>query len=148
MTLSSSTRGPADVKVGVVLVDHGSRRAESNDLLLEAARLFRESAQWDIVEPAHMELAEPTIAAAIDRCVAAGASRIVVFPWILSPGRHWAEDIPRLVSRAVARFPGIEATVTPPFGVHHHLIEVAALRVQAALSAGAPVRFTEDQELA
>lgn len=41
-----------------------------------------------LVEVAHMELAEPTIEQAVARCVAAGASRVIVAPYFLSRGRH------------------------------------------------------------
>ena len=50
---------------GIIICDHGSRRAQSNDSLKEVARLFAErfAGQCAIVEPAHMELAMPDIAA-------------------------------------------------------------------------------------
>ena len=65
--------GVALEKVAVILVDHGSRREESNQLLLEVAEAFRQQSAWAQVEPAHMELAEPSIATAFDRCAQQGA---------------------------------------------------------------------------
>ena len=59
-------------KLGVILVDHGSRREESNALLLDVVRQFAETTGLPIVEPAHMELAEPSIATAFARCVERG----------------------------------------------------------------------------
>ena len=47
--------------VGIVIVDHGSRRDESNRLLLEVVEQFARATGSRIVEPAHMELAEPSI---------------------------------------------------------------------------------------
>ena len=35
------------------------------------------------------ELAEPSIKEAFGKCVQQGASRIIVSPYFLSPGRHW-----------------------------------------------------------
>ena len=60
---------------GIIIVDHGSRLAESNALLEQVAAAFhaRDPEKYPIVEPAHMELAEPTIAQAYDRCAARGA---------------------------------------------------------------------------
>jgi hypothetical protein len=37
------------------------------------------------------ELAEPTIKEAFGKCVEQGASRIIVSPYFLSPGRHWKQ---------------------------------------------------------
>ncbi|MEY3459821.1 MAG: Sirohydrochlorin cobaltochelatase [Planctomycetota bacterium] len=118
----------------ILLVDHGSRRAESNALLHDAARRFRQFSGYAIVEPAHMELAEPSIQQAFDRCVDLGAKRIVVFPWFLSPGRHWTEDIPRLVQQAGVSHPEIHWTVTPPFGIHPGLFAAVSDRISTSLS--------------
>lgn len=50
---------------GVVIVDHGSRAKASNDMLLEFVALYKATTQQGIVEPAHMEIAEPSIADAV-----------------------------------------------------------------------------------
>lgn len=119
----------------VILVDHGSRRTESNQQLEHAADVFRRETDWQLVEPAHMELAEPSIATALSRCVAAGAERVIVFPWFLAPGRHWHDDIPALVTEASAKFPDVETLVTAPFGVHPLLARLADARIQDCLNA-------------
>lgn len=113
----------------ILLVDHGSRRSEANEMLIEMAQLVQSAAGPDvIVRPAHMELAEPSIAAGIASCVEAGASDITVFPYMLSPGRHSTGDIPRLVGEAAAFWPGVSYTVTPAFGLHEKLVEVVLER--------------------
>src|SRR4051794_33907764 len=96
-----------DRQLGVVLVDHGSRRDESNAMLLDVVRDFAQATGMPIVEPAHMELAEPSIATAFARCVARGATSVVIFPYFLLPGRHWHDDIPRLAAAAAKGHPGI-----------------------------------------
>jgi hypothetical protein len=60
-----------DVQVGVVIVDHGSRKAASNEMLVEFGQLYTQLTGHGIVEIAHMEIAEPTIAHAIGECGAA-----------------------------------------------------------------------------
>lgn len=47
--------------VGVIIVDHGSRRAEANDMLHDVVRKYHSFSSLKIVEPAHMELSEPSI---------------------------------------------------------------------------------------
>ena len=103
---------------GVIIVDHGSRRAASNEMLKTATQNFAAQSDYEIVEPAHMELAEPDIATAFRNCVNRGAARVIVFPYFLSPGRHWSEDIPRLVAAAAAGYPNTDWLVTAPFGLH------------------------------
>lgn len=119
--------------IAVILVDHGSRREESNRLLLEVARLYAGVSGRDIVEPAHMELAEPSVEQAFDRCVARGATVVVVHPYFLLPGRHWREDIPRLAAQAAARHPGVRWLVTAPLGVHEAIAGVVDERVRHCL---------------
>lgn len=58
-------KGEQQCACGIVIVDHGSRRKASNDMLLEFCVLYQQITDHAIVEPAHMEIAEPTIAQAI-----------------------------------------------------------------------------------
>ncbi len=120
--------------IGLIVVDHGSRRAESNAMLEQMAGLVAEAVPYEIVEPAHMELAEPSIAAAFDRCVARGARTVVVSPYFLLPGRHWTQDIPALVEEAAARHPGVAYLVAAPFGLHPLMAQVVNARVEHCLA--------------
>lgn len=119
----------ANPEIGVILVDHGSRRDESNAMLLDVVRDFARPTGMRIVEPAHMELAEPSIATAFSRCVERGAKTIIVFPYFLLPGRHWNDDIPRLAAAAAENHPGIRYVVTAPFGLHPLMAEVMQQRI-------------------
>ncbi|HEX3598685.1 MAG TPA: CbiX/SirB N-terminal domain-containing protein [Lacipirellulaceae bacterium] len=123
-----------DQQLGVILVDHGSRREESNALLLDVVQNFAASSGYQIVEPAHMELAEPSVATAFARCVERGAKTVIVFPYFLLPGRHWNEDIPRLAAAAAAKHPGVRYLVTAPFGLHPLMAEVIQQRITHCLS--------------
>lgn len=120
---------------GIIIVDHGSRRAASNEMLLEAARQFAQHSDFGIVEPAHMELAEPSIAQAYQRCVEQGATRVIVFPYFLSPGRHWSQDIPKLTAAAAAEHPNTTWLVTAPFGLHPRLSSVIGDRIAHCIEA-------------
>ena len=122
---------PADI--GLVVVDHGSRREASNEMLLEMVAMVRETVPYRVVEPAHMELAEPSIATAFDRCVAADCRLVVVTPYFLLPGRHWSQDIPEIAERAAARHPGVDFMVSAPLGLHPLMAEVVGARVEHCL---------------
>jgi sirohydrochlorin ferrochelatase len=119
------------MKDGIIIVDHGSRLDASNRMLEDVAALFarRFSEIYEIVEPAHMELAEPSIGTAYDRCVARGARRVIVAPFFLGPGKHWTGDIPRLAADAAARHPGTRYHVTMPLGIDELILELLNKRV-------------------
>ncbi|MGB5702098.1 MAG: CbiX/SirB N-terminal domain-containing protein [Polyangiales bacterium] len=121
----------------ILLIDHGSRRAEANALLNEVVdRVKARIGEGAIVEPAHMEIAEPTIAQGFARCVQQGASIIVAHPFMLAPGRHVQEDLPRLVAEAAASCQGVQFVLAPPLGSHDGIIDAVVERCGAALDAG------------
>jgi len=126
--------GLAPDRLGVILVDHGSRRRESNALLLQIVEFFKRETGLPLVEPAHMELAEPTVAQAYARCVAAGARSIVVYPYFLLPGRHWHTDIPRLAQAAAEAYPATRYLVAAPLGLHVGLVRAVEDRITTCLS--------------
>ncbi len=112
-------------KKALIIVDHGSTYQAANEQLHEAARRLRSChSPFDIVEPAHMEIASPSISESVERCVAQGADHITVFPYFLAPGRHSSSDIPRLVAEALAAYPAVECVVTPPFGLSDEIIDL------------------------
>jgi sirohydrochlorin ferrochelatase len=117
----------------ILLIDHGSRRVEANEMLDCMANLVQAIVGPQVVvRHAHMELAEPSIAAGFRACVEAGASEIVAFPYMLSPGRHATGDIPHLVAEAATGFPEVSWQVTDAFGVHERLAEVILERAGIA----------------
>ncbi|KAH9603097.1 hypothetical protein KSS87_010372 [Heliosperma pusillum] len=121
-------------KDALVIVDHGSRRQQSNLLLNEFVMMFKNKTGYAIVEPAHMELAEPSIRDAFGSCVQQGASRVIISPFFLFPGRHWHQDIPLLAEAAASEYPGIPYLVTAPLGLHHLLVDVMKERIDYCLS--------------
>ena len=115
--------------IGVILVDHGSRRGESNAMFEAFVGQFAQQTHYRIVEPAHMELAEPSIATAFERCVVRGARRVIVCPYFLLPGKHWDEDIPRLTREAAVKYEGVAFMVTAPIGLHPMMRDVVQSRI-------------------
>jgi len=120
--------------VGLVVVDHGSRRREANEQHEHFVRAWPPDGRYVAVEPAHMELAEPSIGSAFDACVAAGATTVVVAPYFLWPGTHWDSDIPALAGEAAARHPGVHYLVAAPLGPHPLLREIIEQRVDHCLA--------------
>jgi sirohydrochlorin ferrochelatase len=124
--MDDRTRG---IMKAILLIDHGSRRDEANHMLSCMANLVQHIVgDAAVVEYAHMELAEPSIAQGFAQCVRRGATEVVAFPYMLSPGRHATSDIPALVAEAAAANPGVRHQVTAAFGVHEKLAEVILLR--------------------
>jgi sirohydrochlorin ferrochelatase len=100
----------------LVIVDHGSRQPEAHRHLEWIAAQVRQRAPDLKVHVAHMDLAEPSIEAAVAACVREGVAEVVVHPLFLVPGRHLTEDIPALIRRCAERHPGVRVRLTDPLG--------------------------------
>ena len=141
---------------GILIIDHGSMKEEANHMLECVGELVQRMAgEGVVVRVAHMELAAPTIADGFEACIAAGATEIVAFPYMLSPGKHSTRDIPRMVGEISAAHPGIPVRVTTAFGVNEQLAAVVLSRSGAspvacvephrgARPAGTPPRYCGD----
>ena len=120
------------MKRAILLVDHGSRRAEANAVLDQMAALVQQRRPDHLVRVAHLTQAQPSVADAIEACVAAGAREIVVHPYFLVPGRHGAGDVPALVAAAANRHPLVSIRVSPPLGAHAALVDAILARIEEA----------------
>ncbi|URE44342.1 Sirohydrochlorin [Musa troglodytarum] len=131
LSLGNEATGRVEHKVGeqdaVIIVDHGSRRQESNLMLNEFVAMFKARTGYQIVEPAHMELAKPSISDSFRLCMQKGAKRVIVSPFFLSPGRHWLQDIPALVADASKEHSGISYVITAPLGLHELMVQLFLL---------------------
>ncbi len=117
------------IRRGVLLIDHGSRFDAANMLLHDVVSLVQSIAPDGIlVCAAHMELAEPTVAQGFAECVRRGADEIIAIPYMLAPGRHATNDIPRLVADA-ARQHNVPFRVTEPLGLD---VKIASLVLERA----------------
>ena len=119
---------------GLLVIAHGSRRQASNDEVRTlTARIAKKAGkEFDIVESAFLELAEPSIPGGIQQCVEKGAKQIIILPYFLSAGRHVAEDIPSEVNETRGKFPDVDIQIAPYLGA---IDEIADLMVEQAVVA-------------
>jgi len=121
---------------GVLVVGHGSRRAEANEDVRKAARAVCERGGFGLVEPAFLEIEHPNIAEGFARLVQRGARDITVHPYFLSPGRHTRGDIPVEVSEAASRHPGINYRITEPLSAHPLVVDASVERIFESMDHG------------
>jgi hypothetical protein len=126
-------------RLGIILIDHGSKRQASNDHIHKIAQLYEQSLQLTspssssnnnirqqysggsvVVKAAHMEIASPSILDTIRNIITTSdpnnkVTSIICIPYFLSPGRHATEDVPELINQArdILRQEGL-LTVAPP----------------------------------
>src|SRR5689334_10135439 len=118
------------LKQGILVVGHGSRRAEANEDVRNAAQKIAGRGNFELVEAAFLEIEEPNIAAGFARLIGRGAEHIIVHPYFLSPGRHTRGDIP-VETKAAAGTYGITYQITEPLTAHPSVIEASVERINA-----------------
>ena len=110
----------------LLLVAHGSRRAESNDEVRQLARQLegQGNGEFGLVACAFLELAEPSIPDGLRAAIRAGAREITVLPYFLSAGRHVVTDIPAEVNIIRAESPQLEIVLAPYLGASPGVLDL------------------------
>lgn len=121
-------------RIALLVIDHGSRQVESNMALDQTVREVQTqcAGRYVVVLAAHMDVLSPSIGEAFDAAVAAGAIHVVAALYLLAPGRHAQQDVPRLLAEAAERHPGVGFTVTDALGPDPMLAELVLRRAEKA----------------
>lgn len=121
------------MKTALLLIGHGSRVPEANEALHAIAALVAEMTGLEIVEVCFREH-PPPIQDGIDRCVARGAQRLLLYPYFLFAGSHVQADLPAEIAMAARRHPGLPILLSQPLGVHRKLAEVVCQRLEETVA--------------
>lgn len=110
----------------LLLVAHGSRRAESNEEIAQLATRVaaRAGDDFGLVQHAFLELADPLIPDGIELCIASGATSVQVVPYFLARGTHVADDIPEQVAIKQTQYPDMDIRITDYLGTSDELVDV------------------------
>ena len=104
------------MKQGIVLFGHGSRNAEWAAPFDAIRREIGQLQPGVPVELAFLELMRPSLPEAVGLLAAQGVNQISVVPVFISTGSHVREDLPKLITEALAAHPGLEIVVAAPLG--------------------------------
>ena len=126
----------AEPTKALLLIAHGSRKAEANTDLAFVAEGLRARGWYPVVGVAYLELAEPTIAAGGAACVGQGATEVILLPYFLSAGVHARDDLEEARAELAARFPGVTFRLAEPLGRHPLLLDVVEQRAREAEDEG------------
>ncbi len=116
----------------VLLIAHGSRLATANADLLQLAEQLRSRFPNRIIETAYLELTQPTIPQGAERCVALGATRVLLLPYFLSAGTHVTEDLHRFRAQFAEQWPNVRFDLCPPLGLHPLMLDIVCDRLSEA----------------
>lgn len=118
-------------EAALLVVGRGSRSPDANAEVYRFARRLWERLPCGAVEIGFTGRTQPDIPAAIRRCIASGARRVVVVPYLLyEPALY--ETICRKVEGQQNAHPGIDLRIAAPLGVHESIVEAVIERYQTA----------------
>jgi len=117
----------------LLVVAHGSRRAESNDEIRQLTACLERQAEgaFGDVRCAFLELAEPSIPDGLREAIRAGAGEVVVLPYFLSAGRHVVKDIPAEVDSVRREHPDVSISLAPYLGASEGMIGLLLQQAQS-----------------
>ncbi len=120
----------------VVVVGRGSSDPDANADLYKVGRLLWDAGGLSQVEPAFVSLAPPDVAAALDRCLRLGATRIAVVPYFLFTGVLVTRIRDQTAAWADAH-PGVDVRHGPYLGADPRIATLLLDRYREALAGDA-----------
>ncbi len=118
----------ATSETGYIVFAHGSSVASANDAVCAVAAEFARRGGHLAVEVGFLEGGRPDLGGAVALLAERGIGNILVIPYFLTLGTHLQRDLPKLVERARAVYPGVQIEVTPPLDGHPALLDALADR--------------------
>lgn len=131
-------------KFGIVIAGHGSRDEDGVREFEALVELVRERAPQHQVHHGYLEFASPTISAAVEANIAAGATQIAVVPGVLLAARHAKNDMPSELLAMAQEHTDIDFHFGAPLDLHPRLLQLAQERIVAA-EATSPQTMRRDE---
>ena len=107
----------------IILFSHGSLLCGSGEALWGHARRLQARRCAPIVEVGYLNYSEPPFTQAVESVVAAGATRVVVTPYFLAPGKFVTVDLPQAVKAARVAHSSIEFVESEAIGYDERLAD-------------------------
>jgi sirohydrochlorin cobaltochelatase len=120
----------------LVLFAHGARDPRWAEPFETVAERIRAAAPQLPVVLAYLELTAPTLAEAIDKVVADGATTVDVVPLFLGTGGHLRQDLPPLVDALRSAHPDVAIRLHAAIGEHAAVSEAMARAALVAAGVG------------
>ncbi len=115
----------------VLLVAHGSRKSQQNDLFFDIINMVKEIVGDEYyVDGAFMSFSEMNIEFKLKELIEKGTTEIIIVPYLLFAGNHVKQTIPFKVDRYMQDYPNIKVTYKDSLGVDRRLAEIIVDRIK------------------
>ncbi len=123
------------MKESVILLGHGSRRSDANDILRNMTEIIKSKISFINVECAYLEFAEPDIYDTLEKLAKENFDSIYIIPYFLYSGNHVSRDIPEILRKYKEKYPRINFKLGDYLGVDERIAELVTERITKVKSA-------------
>ncbi|MFV0440267.1 MAG: sirohydrochlorin chelatase [Lachnospirales bacterium] len=113
----------------VLLVAHGSRKTQTNDVFFGILELIRKRMPGTIVDGAFMSFNEMNIEFKLEELIQKGAKEITIVPYFLFSGNHVKNTIPFKVEKILQAYPDVTAVYKESLGIDERLADIIVDRI-------------------
>ena len=128
MTYMSSIENTSK-KTAVILLGHGSRAAGAAEDMETVVAQLKQELDYDIVEICQMSGLGEHFPEVFDKCVALGATKVLVMPYFLHFGIHLRQDVPEMMLEKAKQYPNVKMMLGKHLGFDNALVEVVKRRI-------------------
>ncbi len=118
-----------DKQTGVVVLGHGSRRKEANELIPRIIRDLKQTLGLPKIYPAYLQLAKPELGESLERLARARCRRIIIIPFFLFVGNHVSRDIPEVIEQEKKKYPDVSFIYTKNLGEDSRIADIVADKI-------------------
>lgn len=119
----------------IILLAHGSVLCGSGEALWEHAARLNFTQQYEMVEVGYLNYSDPPFLQSVERCILEGATRIIVCPYFVLPGKFVKVDVPLAIQTARSAYPDVDLVVADVIGADTRLADAILESASNARSA-------------
>jgi sirohydrochlorin ferrochelatase len=116
-------------QTAIILLGHGSRVPEAGKHMEKVASGLGEKYGYEVVEICYMSRLGPHFPEIFEKCVASGATDVVVIPYFLHDGLHLVLDIPEMMQQTAAGYPHVKLVLGRNLGFDDILVDLVERRI-------------------
>ncbi len=122
------------MKRAVVVLGHGSKRAEADEPMLRVIQTLKTREPEILFHAAYLEITSPDLIQAIQIVLNMGAGEVIVLPYFVQTGRHVKEHIPELVRKVREQFPTKTIHLAGHIGYDERIVSIVLDRIRETVS--------------
>lgn len=130
MTKETGSSALAAGSEAIILLGHGSRVPEAGDSMRLVAEGLKSRYRHTMVEVCFLSRLGPRFEETFEKCILAGARRVIVIPYFLHGGLHIQLDIPEMLKKSADLHPGVRVILGDRLGYDDALIDIVEKRIQ------------------